>query len=39
MTALARPSLAVTTALIVGCAVNCCWKIVPPVVLFQPGAI
>ena len=39
MTAPARPSLASTVALISGCAVYACWKIVPPAALSQPGAI
>jgi hypothetical protein len=38
ITALASPSLASIVALIFGLAVNACWKIVPPLVLSQPGA-
>src|ERR1700760_629605 len=38
ITALARPSLASMVALIFGLAVYACWKIVPPLVLSQPGA-
>ena len=39
ITALPRPSLASIVALISGCAVNCCWKIVPPTSFFQSVAI
>src|SRR2546421_3459900 len=39
MTALARPSLASTVALMFGWAVNCCWKMVPPVAFTQLGVI